>query len=274
MFNHSLYKAEDLAAYKDLAEKGIMLAHPVTIGDKTHRPDINLPYHSSIKVFHPEKDSSAKAHDIASKLDMSPPNPKNVNITPDTFKDRLGNDIHVLKLRGSSPDKMKEHNSKFSHMGYPAKHDFQAHVSVDKDTWHKIKNSGAKTAHEAGLKFGPAQLYQGHKILHTYKKSENSMLKHFDNKKLNPSVAKEAIYTNSKLKKSHGKALLLKDEDFSRYIQDNPGLEEEIADHHLNRLEHHFGQDPDMIYHGWVGGVKHAYKMKRNNKDLKELKEK
>jgi len=268
MYNYyeNMRKAENPQKYKELAEKGIMLAHPVSIAGKTHRSDINLPYHSSIKVFHSENDSPQAAHDIASKMNFHKPDPKTTTIHPETFKDRFGNDVHVLKLKGPSADKIKEHNSKFAHMGYPAKHDFQAHISVEKPQWDKIKASGAKTAHDAGISFGDAQLHQGHKVLQTYKKSEsqeNPLLKHFSSKKLPVHIAKETIAMSPSLKKSHGKAVLLKDEDFNNYVQDNPGLQHEIANQHLNRIEHHFGHDPDMVFHGWVNGIKEAYKVKK-----------
>jgi hypothetical protein len=80
----------------------------------------------------------------------------------------MGNDVHVVTLHGNSADKLKEHNGKFAHMGFPSTFQWTPHVSVDKATHDKLKDSGAKTAHEAGIEFGPAKLLKGKKTLKTY----------------------------------------------------------------------------------------------------------
>lgn len=165
---HDMIKAEDPAGYAKLANEGILLGYPVKIKGQHARPDNGIHYHSSIKFFNPEKDHPHSIHGLARNLPLNPPDAKNTQIEPGQFKDRLGNDVYVLKLKGNSADKIKEHNGKFAHMGFPANYEYTPHISVDKATHDKIKASGAKTAHEAGIEFGPAQLKKGPKVLKTY----------------------------------------------------------------------------------------------------------
>ena len=164
----ALFKAEDPEGYAKLANAGVLLGYPVKIQGQTARPDNKVDYHSSIKFFNPEVDHAHKIHEMAQHLPLNPPDAKNTQIKFDTFKDRMGNDVHTITLHGNSADKIKEHNAKFSHMGYPAKFEYTPHVSVDRATWDKLKSSGAKTAHEAGIEFGPAYLKRGPKVLKTY----------------------------------------------------------------------------------------------------------
>lgn len=161
-------KAENPEAYKKLAEAGIMVGHTVKIGGRENRADIGIPYHSTVKFFNPEKDTPEAVHAVARKLSFDVPDPKTTKIEPGVFKDRLGNDVYVIKLHGEHADKIKQNNGKFSHMGFPATFEYTPHVSVEKKTWDGIVASKATTAHEAGIEFGPAQLKQGHKTLATY----------------------------------------------------------------------------------------------------------
>jgi len=70
-----------------------------------------------------------------------------------------------------------------------------------------------------------------------------------------PDMIHDTIRLNPDLKRQHQKALNLQGDDLHRYMQDNPKLEEQIADKHLSRLEHHFGQNPSLIAFSWNQGV-------------------
>lgn len=166
--NNSVNKAEDPQAYAKLANQGLLLGHPVKIKGKDKRTDNGVNYHTTVKFFNPEKDSQDDVHDAASKLEMHPPHPDNTDIETGTIKDRAGNDVHIIKLKGPHADKIKEHHKKFSHMGHKENYEFEPHISVDKDTHDRIKASGAKTAKEAGIEFGHAELKHGKKVLHSY----------------------------------------------------------------------------------------------------------
>jgi len=166
--------SDDPKEYAKRANSGMMLGYPVRIGGQDTRPDNGVGYHSTIKVFNPEKDHPHKVHELAQHLPLNAPDAKNTQIEPTTFKDRNGNDVHVLKLKGNSAEKIKEHNAKFSHMGDPQPYEYNAHISLDKPTWDKIKSSGAQTAHEAGIEFGNAELKRGPKTIKTYHHAPDS----------------------------------------------------------------------------------------------------
>ena len=357
--NLPMLKAEDPAAYKKLAEKGIMVAHHVTINGQTARPDIGIGYHATVKFFDPEKDHPEAIHEVARGLKFPVPDPETTGITPTTFKDRFGNDVYVLKLHGEHADAIKENNSKFSHMGHPTSYEFTPHISLDQHTWNSIVDSGAKTAKEAGIEFGHAQLKQGPKVLTTYKHGgtsaaaaqperklaaseahesdlqkglkqsvtaaamasmiglaaptaanpssevpqqasyqskydsgkmlrtisqvESSGGKFTNHRMINghpdgdqafgkyglmPNTIRETIHMNRDLKSKYGKAANLDGADLHHFMQDNPGLEDQIATKHLARLEHHFGKDPAKLGYAWLNGVAGTYKAVKENKDI------
>lgn len=165
----SVNKAEDPEAYKKLASKGVLLGHPVTIKGQTHRSDNGIQYHVTIKFFNPEKDRPSEIHKVASNLDLTPPDPKEVQVTHHVLKDRLGNDVYAIGLQGKHAEKLKEHHDQFSHMGHKENYEWKAHISVPKEVHDEIKASGVKTAYEAGIEFGNAQLKRGPKVLAEYK---------------------------------------------------------------------------------------------------------
>lgn len=164
----SLIKAEDPQGYKKMADEGLMVGYPVKINGQSHREDNGVGFHTTVKFFDPKKDHAHSIHQIAQHLPLNPPDAKNTQIEPGIFPDRNGNDVHVIKLKGNSAEKMKEHNAKFSHMGHPTSYVFEPHVSVPKAVWDKIKSSGAKTASEAGIEFGNAELKRGPQTIKTY----------------------------------------------------------------------------------------------------------
>lgn len=357
-----LLKAEDPEAYKKLAEKGIMVGFPVKVRGKTHRADNGIGYHSTVKFFNPDKDTPEAIHDVARKLSLHPPDPKETRIEPSVFKDRMGNDVYVLKLHGSHADSIKEHHKKFSHLGYPATYEYQPHVSVDKKTWDEIVESKAQTAHEAGIEFGHAELKQGHNTLATYKPAhqeqpgqapklapnvakptklaasedlEKGALRNlgtaigvagalavtspsagnaphpheqgpkYSSKKmlqtiadvessggkdqnhkelggmhsgekaygkygLTPVIIRETIKLHPELKAKHKKAMHLQGQDLHNYMQDNPGLEDAVAQRHLKRLEHHFGRNPAHIGYAWLQGISGTYKVRNDQAKIDE----
>ena len=175
---NNLAKAENPKDYAKLANEGLLLGYPVKINGSHHRPDNGIKYHSTIKFFNREKDDPKDVHKIASKMGPHKPHPEEVGITPDKIKSRAGGDIYVIKLHGHHADQIKERHKQFGHMGHKENYEFHPHISVDKETHDRIKASGAKTAHEAGIEFGHPELKHGPKTLHSYepkvKKSEQS----------------------------------------------------------------------------------------------------
>jgi hypothetical protein len=353
-------KSEDPKAYAKLANTGVLLGYPVSIGGQSHRPDNGVQYHSTIKYFDQAADHPHLIHGIARHLPLNPPDAKNTQIKFDVFKDRMGNDVHTVTLHGNSADKLKEHNGKFNSMGFPSNFEWKPHVSVDKATWDKLKSSGAKTAHEAGISFGPAVLKKGPKVLKTYNQQpdtnepavpdhgdftsraklavakseevlEKGALKNagialgmagalggtshnvaaanrpphtiqhektqpkpkYDHKRMMntisqiessggkdvnhkptangtaygkyaimPGTIKDVINGNKDLKAKHGKALALNGDTLHRYMDDNKGLDEEIASRHLAHIESHFKDNPEKIGFSWNQGITGTKKAK------------
>lgn len=262
-----LAKNEDAEAYKKIAEQGMDLLHPVRIRGQTHRPDINIPYHATIKLFDTTKDKPEHAHDVASKLELNPPDPKQLRIEPVTMKGRTGYTIHALKLYGPHADQMKEHHKKFSHLGFQEAYDYHPHISVDKALWDHIVDSKAQTAHEAGIEFMPAELHHKMKVVASYKPKVALPMggeipakdKLAASEKLE--IVRETISLNSELQQ-HLKAIRLPDQYLANYLQDNPSLEKEVMKKHEERLKHHFGDDLRLIQIAWEQGLQAAYKAK------------
>jgi hypothetical protein len=333
---NKLQKDEAIHQYKKLADSGMDLMHMVTIKGKTNRPDINIPYHATVKLFDPHKDDPKEVHHIASKLEFNHIDPKNVHIEPSTLTGRTGYKMHVIKLHGPHAEEIEGHHKKFGHMSFKDTHEFHPHITVDEDTWHHIKNSGAKTAHEAGIEFHPPKLMQGQKTLSSYntiKKTEGmekGFVSHlatalgvasalavaqpahapapaaptyssgrmlsaisqvessagkdthhkalggihhgesaYGKYGLTPVIIRETIHMNPDLKSKYKRAMALTGKDLHHYMHDNPGLEDTIADRHLKRLEHHFGQDPEKLGFAWNQGIRSTYKAQKQNKDIK-----
>ena len=85
---------------------------------------------------------------------------------------------------------------------------------------------------------------------------------------LMPSTIRDTIHMNPDLSLKHKKAIQLRGDDMRRYMEDNKGLEDAVAQKHLARLEHHFGQDPQKIGYAWLEGVKGTYRAQKENKDI------
>lgn len=156
--------------YIGLMSDGLALIHPVSIGGKTISDD-GIPYHTTIKTLNKEKDSAAAAHQIASGLNITPPDPKKTVIVPAIFKDRYGDDVHVLAMHGDDANSIVDHNSKFNGMGWPNRPEgYRPHITVDKATYDKAVQSGATTAADMGIEFGDAELRRGFNTLSRYSK--------------------------------------------------------------------------------------------------------
>lgn len=236
-----ILKSENPHQYAKEANEGTLLGFPVSIAGQSHRPDNGVAYHSSIKYFNKDKDHFHSIHNLAQHLPLNPPDAKNTQIKFNKFSDRLGNDVWAISLHGNSAEKIKEHNGKFAHMGFPQTFEWTPHVSVDKSTFDKIKSSGAKTAHEAGISFGNAQLKKGPKVLKTYNHNPDTTEpavpdeSDFTAKVKAPMVKSEQDIKNL-IKKEHslhskfGKALALSGDSLKKYIDDNKELRTLFSD--------------------------------------------
>lgn len=254
-------KNEDIETYKRFAEEGMDLMFPVKVGGRSHRPDINIIYHLTIKLFDTTKDKLEHVMEVASKLVMNPPNSRKVDIEPTTLKGRTGNTMHVIRIHGKHADEIKDHHSKFAHLGYEEKYDFSPHITVDEETWNSIVNSKAKNAHEAVIEFMSAELRHKEKIIASYESKHTQEFSSELPMSEKMHIVRQTIRLNIDLQK-HEKAVSLNDEFLANYLQDNPSLEKEVMEKYEKRLEHHFGDNKELIAIAWEKGLWEAYKAK------------
>lgn len=159
---------KDAQTYKKLATEGMDLMWPVKLKGKANRPDIGIAYHVTIMLFDVKNDTPEEAHKIASKLDLHTPDAKELKVDLATMKGRTGYNLYNINLNGPETKRIEELYREFSSMGYHNGYKFQAHITVDKDTWDEFKSDNGKTAEEAGIEFLPAQLRQGDEVVEDY----------------------------------------------------------------------------------------------------------
>lgn len=85
---------------------------------------------------------------------------------------------------------------------------------------------------------------------------------------LTPATIRDTINMNHDLNSKHGKASKLRGDDMRRYMEDNPGLEDTVAQKHLSRLEHHFGQNPSKLGYAWLEGVHGTYRADKQKQNI------
>lgn len=265
-----LHKNEDAETYKKFAEKGMDLMFPVRMNGVSDRPDIGILYHVTIKLFDAEKDTVKEVHEIAQNLSLVPPDPKNIEVETTTIEGRTGYTIHVLKLHGPEIKDIEESHNQFKHLGYHNNYQFAAHISVDKETWDRVKESESKNAKDLGIEFLPAELHHKAKIVASYRPKHARLAGQFEaeekdklaaSETMVPSIIRETILVELDLKK-HEKATRLGDAEVLRYLQDNPGLKEEVMTKHEKRAAFHFGSDAQLLKWAMENGIKNAYMMK------------
>lgn len=152
--------------YKKQVKEGIAMIHPVTINGKSHSSE-DFPFHSTVKVFDKDKDRLSQAHEIARWRDFEPPDARRTTVRPVKLKDKSGEDVFAIELGGDA-NRLKDHNKSFQGMGFPTAYNYKPHITVDEETHDKLVSSGAKTAHEFGIKFGHAELRHGANTLKKY----------------------------------------------------------------------------------------------------------
>jgi GNAT superfamily N-acetyltransferase len=78
----------------------------------------------------------------------------------------------------------------------------------------------------------------------------------------------ETIALNHDMKAVHGKAVKLSGEHLKNYLNDNPGLIETVKQKHSDRLNHHFGHDPELLAHAQNHGISATYKKMKNKEQV------
>jgi hypothetical protein len=161
---------------KTIAHTGLALLYPVSVMGQEVRSN-GIPHHVTVKFFDRPGVTVDDAHDYASHEDLHKPNPEEIVVTPKVFKNRFGQDVHVLALNGNGIDHVSTANSHGSHLGLPVPYAFQPHISVDKETHDAVASLGRPVkASELGIKFGSPELRHGPRVVATYNKMEKNIL--------------------------------------------------------------------------------------------------
>lgn len=156
-------------SYKNIASKGMAFLYPVSINGQTHREN-GIEHHMTVKFFDRPGVNLMHAHMAIKDLDKRVPDPSKVMVSTSMFKDRFGNNLHVLKLDGDELQHVVDNNSRLSHMGLPVKYKFSPHITVDKDIYDKVRSMKNATAADLGISFGVPELKRGHKTVMRYER--------------------------------------------------------------------------------------------------------
>jgi hypothetical protein len=84
-----------------------------------------------------------------------------------------------------------------------------------------------------------------------------------------PNTIKDTIKAHKDLKAKYGKALALQGPQLHKFMQDNKGLEDVLANRHLAHMEHRLGSNPDMVSMAWLNGIQGTLDAKNKGTDIK-----
>lgn len=203
--------------------------------------------------------------------------PKKLNAVPSYDKTNVTNIKDHKKLA----------KSEFDHF-----YDYVCHTHFESLEKSTLKRLGTYAAVMGALAGAPAQApaaphnhgYNSSRMLNAISQVESSGGKNMNHEAVQgsmhhgekaigqygmmPVTIRETLKLNPDLSRAHGKAIKLHGSQLEHYIQDNPGLENQIAQKHLQRLEHHFGNDPAKLGFAWLNGVTGTNKALKNHEDI------
>lgn len=192
-----------------------------------------------------------------------------------------------IKKEGVKPEEIEFSPLSIEYGSGNTVHQFEKSENLEKSVFRNMAIGagmlGAVAANPHAAVRQPAH-YNSHKMLNAIAQVESSGGKNqnheagggpihgnehaFGKYGLMPETIRETIRMSGDLKSKHSSALRLKGSDLNHYMQDNPGLEQAVAQKHLSRLEHHFGQDPNKIGYAWLEGIKGTYDAQKKKKDI------
>jgi 2'-5' RNA ligase len=297
----------DKKLYDDLKENGVT-ADDVEFGPLTLEHGANNPVHTFEKSEEMDKsDYGPKKLDLYSHVDNSRrkegrtgevahigPN-KAIHAARPSANDRAGHQASLDRQKSKkNPVKVyskKERKKLATKMGVlAASEDMQKgikHVAAAIGVMGAMQSS--PTIKDASPPREPASIqqpsYSSNRMLNTIASVESQKGKMTDHKPaggmhtgesaygkyaLMPATIRDTIHMNHDLKAKYAKGMALRGDDMRRYMQDNPGLEDTVAQKHLARLEHHFGQNPEKIGYSWLEGIRGGYKAQNNKQDISQ----
>lgn len=234
--------------YKERAQKGGDILWHAKIKGQTELTE-GIPLHMSLKVFEDKKDMNVEElKEKVKEFQIKTPDVTKLKFKTTVFtSDRDGKKYYMLLIEGT--DKAYEgFYDSLKHCGTVYKK-FMPHVTIDKGLYDKINEEGLKPEEvvfdELTIEHGAGN------TIHEFKKS------------LDVDTMKETIAINIDLSSRHAKARFLAPIFFQNYLQDNPGLSEQILKKHEDRINHHFGNDEEIVMFAWENGIKKTYEFLR-----------
>jgi hypothetical protein len=162
-FNELLLKSVKPA---DISNSTILF-HPVSFGNKSVRQENNYPIHMTVKAFGNNADIN-QVHNILNDHNLHKPiDTSKITLMPHKLQGLDGATHHVLLVYGL-PNRIHQIREHAKDMGPKFSH-FLPHISVDKEMWDQFSKLGPSfSAKDVNLKFHPAELKNGHKVIKTY----------------------------------------------------------------------------------------------------------
>lgn len=249
-------------SYKDEAKNGCDVLFRVKIKGRSMLVE-GIPLHMSLKIFKSLAEFDLKElQDYVKEHNVCSPDPKTLTFTPIIFEaEKSKLEYYMLKIEGL-PKKYKDLYDKYDKVGNVYKN-FMTHVTIDKEMYDDLKKNGLKPEE---IEFSHLILEHGAgNTLHDFEKSEKAPTNVFGEQpygkhELSAEIIRETIDMHKDLRKNHVKARSLKGDDMRRYMEDNVGLDDDIAKRHGDRLKHHFGKSEEKIKYAWANGIRETYK--------------
>ena len=235
--------------YKERAQQGGDVLWHVKIKGQSELME-GVPLHMSLKVFNDKKEMNLdEIKEKVKKFDIKTPDPKKLTFKTTIFtSERDGKKYYMLMIEGA--DKVYEdfYNS-LKHCG-TVYNKFMTHITIDKGLYDKINEDGLKPEE---VEFQDLSIEAGAgNTIYEFKKS------------LDFGIMKETILLNLELSSLHFTATMLKAETFSNYLEDHPGLRQQIERQYSDRIAYHFN-DKKLKDFAWKNGIDAAYAL-RNKK--------
>lgn len=236
--------------YKERARKGGDILWHVTIKGQSELTE-GIPLHMSLKVFEDKNDMDiVDLKEKVKEFDIKTPEPKKLSFKTTIFtSDRDAKQYYMLKISGTDKSYEQFYDS-LRHCGTVYKN-FMMHVTIDKGLYDKINEEGLKPEE---VEFKDLSIEHGAgNTVHEFHPLEKS---------LTIATMKETISLNPTLD-VHTRAIVLPISVFKNYLQDNPGLEEEILKKHEDRINHHFCDNKELSEFAMKYGIKKTYEFMR-----------
>lgn len=233
--------------YKERAQKGGDILWHAKIKGQTELTE-GIPLHMSLKVFEDKKDMNVQElKEKVKEFGIKTPDVSELKFKTTVFTSERDEKKYYMLLVEGTDKAYEDFYESLKHCGTVYKK-FMPHITIDKGLYDKINEEGLKPEE---VEFEELSIEHGAgNTIHEFKKS------------LDIDTMKETIAIHVDLNAKHAKARFLAPIFFQNYLQDNQGLSEQILNKHEDRINHHFGNDTELIAIAWTKGIKEAYKLK------------